>query len=432
MKKRTALRFGLLLIVTYAIIFTSVAYLWNSYQKEKSKATTTLSEANASDNVNFGGRDRIITDEEKKKEKPNEEKIASVGAEDSTSMDSETTVRNDSSQSILDKSIGIEKEFGDMVQEDVDRNIKMSFTGDVYIGNYVSHVYKRQGIAGVLTTSLQKILIDSDFTLINQEFPFSLRGTPMPKKQYTFRVDPKKVSLFQDMGADMVSLANNHTLDYGVDALIDTLDTLQNANIVYGGVGKDLEEAKTTRYFEIQGKKIAILCASRVLPVAEWAATDRSVGIFSAYNPTTLVEEIKIANEQADIVVVYLHWGLERREHPEAYQRADGKAFIDAGADLVIGSHPHVLQGIEYYKNRPIVYSLGNFIFSQTIKQTALLQVEVDEKNEIALQLLPCETVNGKTQELTNPEEIKKFYEYMSSISYHARMDSNGKVIKEE
>ena len=100
--------------------------------------------------------------------------------------------------------------------------------------------------------------------------------------------------------------------------------------------------------------------------------------MLTTYDPKILVDEIKKLRSQCDYLVVYVHWGIERKETPEDYQRSLGKQYIDAGADIVIGSHPHVLQGVEYYKGKPVVYSLGNFIFGSSIPKTALLKVQWD------------------------------------------------------
>ena len=124
--------------------------------------------------------------------------------------------------------------------------------------------------------------------------------------------------------------------------------------------------------------------------------------------------------------------GIERDEKPQEYQRTLGKQLIDAGADLVIGSHPHVLQGIEYYQGKPIVYSLGNFIFGSSIPKTALLRADVDlEQNQVNLSLVPGTSGAGYTKELTDPQKISEFYQYMQGISFGVTIDENG-VVQEE
>jgi poly-gamma-glutamate synthesis protein (capsule biosynthesis protein) len=143
------------------------------------------------------------------------------------------------------------------------------------------------------------------------------------------------------------------------------------------------------------------------------------------------VEDIKEARENSDFVVVYVHWGIEKATKPEEYQRNLAKAYIDAGADLVVGSHPHVLQGIEYYNSKPIVYSLGNFIFYNAIAQTAVLKVTVNEQNEATLKLLPARAENAQTSFVTLESVVTGFYKSMEEISFGIKFEPDGTVVSE-
>lgn len=313
--------------------------------------------------------------------------------------------------------------------------VRLLFSGDVLLSNYVVSAYENAGgIHGVLDDGYRQLIDDADFFFVNEEFPFSDRGTQAPDKQYTFRLDPKKVSMLLEMGVDAVSLANNHALDFGTDALLDTCDTLDGAGILRTGAGASLDEAKRAVETEIQGKKVAIIGATRVIPVAEWATFGDNPGMLATYDPTILLEEIKTLDETNDYVIVFVHWGIERAEHPEEYQRKMGQQYIDAGADIVIGSHPHVLQGVEYYKDKPIVYSLGNFVFGSSIPRTMLLEVELggdgtlavhegetdteEHTSDIALTVHPGTSNGGYTRMLDTEQEKKEFYNYLESISY--------------
>lgn len=316
----------------------------------------------------------------------------------------------------------------DISRNDDNINIDLVFAGDVYLSSYVLGRYDQKGINGILSDELQKEFKDADIGMINQEFPFSNRGTKASDKQYTFRISPEYVSVFDEMGIDIVTLANNHVLDYGIDALLDTLTTLEAAQINYAGAGKNIEEAKKWETFEKQGKKIAILAASRVIPVTDWNATSTRPGLLTTYDPNTLNQQIKEAKKENDLVIVYVHWGIEKNTKPEEYQRNLAKGYIDAGADLVVGSHPHVLQGIEYYKNTPIIYSLGNFMFYNSIEKTALLKVRIDEENQIHLFLLPCFAENARTSVITNEKSKQDFFSYIKSLSYNILIDEEGKV----
>ena len=304
--------------------------------------------------------------------------------------------------------------------------------GDVLFSTSPLNKYDSgNGISSILSADLLDTMNTSDITLVNLEFPFSTRGVQMDDKQYTFRADPARASILTEMGVDIVSLANNHTLDFGVEALLDTITTLKDNNILSVGAGENLEEAKRPSTISVKGRNIAFLGASRVIPVTDWNATKYSPGVFTTYDPALLIEEIKIAKQSNDLVVVYVHWGIEREEYPEEYQRTMAKQYIDAGADLVIGSHPHVLQGIEYYNGKPIVYSLGNFIFGHTIERTVLLEVTIDEQNSCNIRLIPCETKDANTHTITSDDKVQEFYSYYEKISYGIKIDKYGNVIKE-
>ncbi|WFR54935.1 CapA family protein [Anaerocolumna sp. AGMB13025] len=308
-------------------------------------------------------------------------------------------------------------------------NIELLFSGDINMTDNILNTYKKRGIDGILSRNFQEEFRNADLAMVNQEFAFTERGTKAENKQYTFRVAPENVQIFKDMQVDVVSLANNHSMDFGIEGLTDSFAALNSAGIQYAGAGNNLTEAREIKYFNIKGKKIACLGASRVIPEPTWNAYANKPGMLTTYDPTYLVEDIKTARTQSDFVVVYVHWGLEKHDTPEEYQRNLAKQYIDAGADLVVGSHPHVLQGIEYYNGKPIVYSLGNFMFYSNIKQTALLKVSINEQNEGSIRLIPGRAVESLTGELVKAEEIQKFYEYMTGISFGIQFNNDGTVI---
>ncbi len=310
--------------------------------------------------------------------------------------------------------------------EEEAKDIHLFFGGDIYLSDAVAGIYNKQGITGILDDSLLNAMKTADVAMVNQEFTFSTRGKAAEDKQYTFRVNPDYVSAFKDMGIDVVTLANNHSMDFGTDALKDSFDALKAAGISYVGAGNNLSEARTIHYVQEHGKTLAFLAASRVIPVPEWNATKIKAGMLTTYDPSLLLEDIKTAKENSDYVIVYLHWGVERMQTPKDYQRNLAKQYIDAGADLVIGSHPHVLQGVEYYKGKPIIYSLGNYIFYSNIKSTAVLKVTLDKELNTKIQLLPAYAYNGKTQLLNDSEKIREFYDYMKSISFDVNFGESG------
>lgn len=313
-------------------------------------------------------------------------------------------------------------------QNSEDSPVRLVFAGDVLLSDHVLKAYNGAGgMDGVVDSLLRDVIDSSDIFMVNEEFPFSDRGTAAADKQYTFRLPPEKVTMFNELGIDIVTLANNHALDFGTDALLDTCDALDQAGISRVGAGANLNEAKKPVIMEVKGKKIGFLGASRVIPVGSWNAAAGAPGMLTTYDPAALLEEIRNLRQECDFLAVYVHWGIERDERPQDYQRSLGQQYIDAGADIVIGSHPHVLQGLEYYKGKPIVYSLGNFIFGSSIPRTALLTVDWDGENTV-LSLVPGTSSAGYTRGLKGGEEKKSFSDYMTSISYGVTVRSDGTV----
>ncbi|MEG1292025.1 MAG: CapA family protein [Lachnospiraceae bacterium] len=313
------------------------------------------------------------------------------------------------------------------IQEPEKKEVTMAFTGDILLSSYVRKNYDGEGIGGVVSDTLLGQMQGADITMANEEFPFSTRGVPEQDKQFTFQADPAYTSVLKDMGIDVVTLANNHALDYGAQALTDTFQALDETGIAYVGAGDTKERASQPYFIEAGGKTFGFLAASRVIPQVGWNIDNQQPGLLCTYDSSALVQAIQGSKEKSDYVVVYVHWGVERANTPQEYQRQLGKAYIDAGADLVIGSHPHVLQGIEYYQGKPIVYSLGNYIFNQEIPSTVLLKATVSPDNQTTLTLLPAYAVGAKTQE-KNQNDAAALYQFMEEISFGITVGEDGVV----
>lgn len=325
-----------------------------------------------------------------------------------------------------DSQVADEQETETQVTEPAIEDFTMFFTGDVMIQRCTG-IYDAEGINGILSEYLEQEMVSADMTVINNEFPFSNGGSQHPDKQFTFRVDPKYVSVIQDMGVDVASLANNHALDFGTEALLDSFATFDNAGIPYVGAGETKERAEEAIFIEAGGRTVGVLSASRVIPVVEWNIDTRLPGLFCTYDSTRLVERIKEVEQQCDYVVVFVHWGIERNAYPEEYQHNLAKQYIDAGADLVVGNHSHVPQGIEYYNGVPIVYCLGNYIFNEDMMDTYALKVVWDAEGNTSLQVIPVGTVDYYTSELS-AEDTQAFYDYLEGISFDVTIDENGMV----
>lgn len=324
--------------------------------------------------------------------------------------------------------VPVQQDEQEQVQEpETQQDVTLVFSGDILLSSYVLNNYDSNGINGVLSEELQSEMQNADIAMVNEEFPFSTRGTQAEDKQFTFRVAPDYVKILQEMGIDVVTVANNHALDYGTEALTDTFQTLDDAGIAYVGAGNDLERASRPYVTKIGEKTFGFLAASRVIPEVSWNIDNKQPGMLCTYDSAELCEAIRKTKESCDYVVVYVHWGIERENTPQDYQRQLGKAYIDAGADLVIGAHPHVLQGIEYYNGKPIVYSLGNYIFNQEIGSTVLLKTTVTPENETTLQLIPAYASGAKTQKMQQ-EDGAELYQFMEGISYGVSITEDGKV----
>lgn len=306
-------------------------------------------------------------------------------------------------------------------EEQEDAESVLVFAGDVYISSHVAANYDREGIDSVLAPGLLAEMQNANLCMVNEEFPFGTVGTPMEDKQYTFQVNPFYVSLFEDMGVDIVSLANNHVLDYGTDCLKETFVTLEQTGIAFAGAGNTREEASALKTYDLNGETFGILAASRVIPVPEWNIENRQPGVFTTYDETALVESIKKAKESCDYVIVYVHWGVEHTTELTDHQTYLAHAYVDAGADLVLGSHSHCLQGIENYNGSLIFYSLGNYIFNQNIEKTMLVKLK-SVKGEKEVSLIPAYAAGAKTMEYENREE---FFSYLEGLSSGVRIEDS-------
>lgn len=310
--------------------------------------------------------------------------------------------------------------------------VTLSFGGDILFDPSYSVMVKllqrTNGIYDSISAELLDEMKSADILMLNNEFPYSDRGTPTPEKQFTFRAKPESVSLLDDMGVDIVSLANNHAYDYGETALLDSLDILKEAGMPYVGAGRNLEEAAKPVYFIINDIKIAYLSATQIERLDNpdtKGATDDSAGVFRCWNPEGLLEAVKAAKENSDFVVVYIHWGTENTEEPDPAQLDQAPKIVEAGADLIIGDHPHCLQPIQYVDGVPVVYSLGNFWFNSKQVDTCLVKAAIDANGLKSLKFIPALQKDCRTS-LLEGEEKERVLAYMRSISPGVNIDEEG------
>lgn len=266
-----------------------------------------------------------------------------------------------------------------------------------------------------------------DLFMLNNEFTYSTRGSEVPKT-YHFRSNPSRVENLKKLGVDLVLLANNHVFDYGTDALTDTLDTLAKAGIPEVGAGRNLEEAATPYYARINGRTIAYVAATKAeqyeSAIHTQAATDTQPGVLACYDPSRFLEEIREADANSDFVVASVHWGLEYDEHYSDDQRALAEQMVAAGADAVIGSHTHCLQGINLIDGAPVFYSLGNFWFNEKPLYSGMarisLRVPEDRTQPVTLTetaFLPCTQYDLHTDLVTDPDQKQTILDHIAGLS---------------
>lgn len=314
--------------------------------------------------------------------------------------------------------------------------VTIALTGDVCLADdwEVMSVYAKKGglLSECITGGLLERMNAADLTLVNNEFTFSDRGDPLENKYYTFRSSPSNVSLLEEMGVDIVSLANNHVYDYGAEAFGDTLKTLEGAGIEYTGAGRNIADASAPRYYIINGIKIAFVAATRAekMPFTPEAGENKG-GVLRTYKSDRFTAVIAEAKANADYVIAYPHWGTENTDVLEKAQTEQARQYIDAGADAVVGSHPHCLQGIEFYKGCPIMYSLGNFWFNHEDGETVLLEITVDG-SALSISLIPCLQTGGVTAASAGTEEGRRILEYIESISAGVNINEDGRVTADD
>lgn len=260
-----------------------------------------------------------------------------------------------------------------------DQLISLAFGGDVMMDSYFADYIHTNGV-DYSWTDITPLLNESDISVINLETSVSNRGKTSKPKGYGFRSQPHTLEGLSNAGIDLVSLANNHTYDFGEVAFLDTLHHLSDYGIEYSGAGKDIEEAMSVKIIERNNLKVGFLNFSEIIPSSKFLASETHAGIANILeeNYATVLETINTSKEKCDILCVLVHWGVEYSDTPEEYQIELAHEMIDHGADAIIGHHPHVLQGIEIYKEKPILYSIGNFIFLKKNEQagkTALFKL---------------------------------------------------------
>ncbi len=316
--------------------------------------------------------------------------------------------------------------------------ITVAFAGDILFDrNYAtgSTMASAGGFAACLDEEVLDLMRGVDLMVINNEFPYSDRGAPQENKQYTFRAPTATAAWLAEAGVDLAALANNHTFDYGATAFYDTLETLENVGMPYIGGGRTFGDASAPYVLEIGDFSIAILNATQIeryeVPNTR-GATETEGGVFRCFHPEDLYNAVRMAKENYDYVIAFVHWGTEKEEQPDWMQLDQRKGLEEAGADLVIGAHPHVLQGFSWEGEMPTAYSLGNFLFTSFTIDTGIIEAQFDPREERLAQLkfYPMKQEGCRVKMLHGAEK-ERVLEHLRELSPHVLIDEDGVITKE-
>ena len=307
--------------------------------------------------------------------------------------------------------------------------LSVVITGDVMLGRGVeSAISSNSNIFG----DLAPIFKQTDLVIVNLESPFTYSSKNF-KKTVPLKADPSYAHILKDNNVDVAALANNHIMDYGPQGLTDTLAALDKYNITHVGAGENLQNALQPAYFNINGKKIAVINFMDLTTFQGFGkselppATDNSPG-FAPAQWNLVKNSIDTAKNQADIVIVFFHYGNEYSLTPNKYQTTLSRKCIDEGADIVVGSHPHVPQGIESYKGKLIFYSLGNCVFDQKnpiTKDSMVVQLQIVNGN-VDVTVIPIH-ISNSSPKIMGSQRADTFLNRINSES-NVKMDIvNGK-----
>lgn len=294
--------------------------------------------------------------------------------------------------------------------------LTLMFAGDTKLGGRTAQQMAQHGQDYPFGLVAQQ-LREADVTFLNYEsaitsHPHSTPGKPQSMiaagRAFVFKSDPATSGpILAKAGIDIVQLANNHAMDYGPQGLRDTLAALDAGGISYVGAGPDYASAAAPLVIESQGIRVGYIAWSLIVPSQSRAGADSpGINTLSQDYRRALGRDIGALRQRCDIVVAGFHWGVESTTVPNKLQRDIGHAAIDAGADIVIGTHPHSMQGVEFYKHGVIAYSLGNFVFTGASQRLAgcILRVEAPaEGRPCTVSLLPCWINDGRPAPSDDP-----------------------------
>lgn len=306
-------------------------------------------------------------------------------------------------------------------------NITMAFVGDIMMGGRAANKLKTEGPDSFFIHTAP-LLKKADIVVGNLEGPLGLDPTGKDKKKFNFLIDPIAADGLGRAGFKVLTMANNHTMDFGVEALKSTFAALDKNGLKRAGAGMNEEMARRPAWLDVNGHKVAILAYSLTEPTRFWANAEKP-GCAHA-TPKDIKEDIQKARaEGAQLVFVCIHWGREKQVKLRSYQPYIAHEAIDAGADAVIGHHPHIWQKLEVYHGHPIAYSIGNFAFGSITQQASsgILYLSFDEKNQwTGGKIAPLDVSNYRVDfasRLMTPANAKKFFNYLAETSTNVNLN---------
>ncbi len=270
-------------------------------------------------------------------------------------------------------------------------------------------------------TGVRDALARADIAVANLETAVAGSGTRARQKRYTFRTDATYLDRARAAGLDIFSLANNHSLDYGRDALLETLANVRARGAIPVGAGATEAQAYAPVIVEVRGVRIGFLSFSRVLPERTWAARKNRAGVASGYTTGRVLGAIDRLRPRVDVLVVLMHWGVERSAQPRPEDVALARAMLQSGATMVIGHHPHVLQGMEWNGRSLVAYSLGNFVFpsdSPSTRASGVLTVRVEpDSGVVGASFVPLRLSTGLPHALASAARDSALRAYEATLA---------------
>jgi len=307
------------------------------------------------------------------------------------------------------------------------RNVSILFSGDTHFEWAIEEMQEKFSF-NYPVDDIKSVFLESDFRILNLETTISTQSTPLNSKSYVFRSDPENASLLNFLDLDVAVLANNHVMDMGSAGLDDTISNLHTLGIPSVGAGNNIQDASSPYYFKLRGITYALLSFSSIGD-KQLFSTSKNPGV--APLSSHVYKQISAVKKNADHVIISLHWGMEYSPRPEKAQILIARRMIDSGATAVIGHHPHIPQGVEFYKSGVIAYSLGNFLFGsinhyQTDNFIVKLLFHPEFKTLEGLEIFP---VSGNYKKMghkisfLNSEQSEKFWKRFYTQCYELNND---------